>query len=142
MGDTAYSVLELGLHATYQLVTLITTDRLDAVLHDQPAKRTEHTIGRPSVEGLRLPAPETVIQDPHTHLPASHHGLVWSRRANGRNLHQYCTVVLFWIRAFAYSLDSHSFVIHQASVPLKLSFPLTPLKRQSKLSGTKFRSGA
>jgi len=33
IGDTAYSVLELGLHATAQQVTLITTGRLDAVLH-------------------------------------------------------------------------------------------------------------
>jgi len=34
MGDTAYSVLELGLHAQAQQVTLITTGRLDAVLHE------------------------------------------------------------------------------------------------------------
>jgi hypothetical protein len=32
MGDTAYSVLELGLHANAQQVTLVTTGRLDAVL--------------------------------------------------------------------------------------------------------------
>jgi hypothetical protein len=56
MGDTAYSVLELGLHANAQQVTLITTGRLDAVLHEPPPERTRHTIGRPRVEGLRLPA--------------------------------------------------------------------------------------
>ncbi len=58
MGDTAYSVLELGLHAQHQRVTLVTTGRLDAVLHEPPPQRTRHTIGRPRVEGLRLPALE------------------------------------------------------------------------------------
>ena len=47
MGDTAYSVLELGLHAKAQQVTLVTTSRVDAVLHEPPAERTKHTIGRP-----------------------------------------------------------------------------------------------
>ncbi len=36
MGDTAYSVLELGLHAQHQQVTLVTTGWLDAVLHEPP----------------------------------------------------------------------------------------------------------
>jgi hypothetical protein len=62
MGDTAYSVLELGLHANAQQVTLITTGRLDAVLHEPPPERTRHTIGRPRVVGKRLPALEQVLQ--------------------------------------------------------------------------------
>src|SRR5690348_16586054 len=66
IGDTAYSVLELGLHAKAQHVTLITTGRLDAVLHEPPPSRTRHTIGRPRVVGKRLPALEKVLQDPHT----------------------------------------------------------------------------
>src|SRR6266550_6036981 len=53
MGDTAYSVLELGLHANTQRVTLVTTGRLDAVLHEAPPERTQHTIGRPRVVGTR-----------------------------------------------------------------------------------------
>ena len=61
MGDTAYSVLELGQH-----VTLITTGRLDAVLHEPPPQRTQHTIGRPRVVGKRLPALEKVLQDQQT----------------------------------------------------------------------------
>ena|SRR5438876_10068492 len=36
VGVTAYSMLELGLHANTQQVTLFTTGRLDAVLHDPP----------------------------------------------------------------------------------------------------------
>ena len=66
MGDTAYSVLELGLHANHQQVILITTGRLDAVLHEPPPERTQHTIGRPRVVGTRLPALEQVLQDPET----------------------------------------------------------------------------
>jgi hypothetical protein len=66
MGDTAYSVLELGLHANVEQVTLITTGRLDAVLHEPPPERKEHTMGRPRVKGPRLPALEQVLQDPAT----------------------------------------------------------------------------
>jgi hypothetical protein len=66
MGDTAYRVLELGLHANAEQVTLITTGRLDAVLHEPPPERTRHTIGRPRVGGLRLPALEQVLEDPET----------------------------------------------------------------------------
>jgi hypothetical protein len=39
MGDTASRVLELGLHANTQQVTLFTTGLLDAVLHDPPPER-------------------------------------------------------------------------------------------------------
>ena len=60
MGDTAYTVLELGRHAQQQRVTLVTTGRLDAVLHEPPPQRTSHTIGRPRVVGQRLPALEHV----------------------------------------------------------------------------------
>src|SRR5947209_5148167 len=60
MGDTAYSVLELGLHAQQRRVTLVTTGRLDAVLHELPRVRTRHTIGRPRADAFYLPALEQV----------------------------------------------------------------------------------
>lgn len=66
MGDTAYNVLELGLHANTQRVTLITTGRLDAVLHESPPQRSQHTIGRSRVGGERLAALEQLLQDPQT----------------------------------------------------------------------------
>jgi hypothetical protein len=66
MGDTAYTVLELDLHAQAQQVTLITTGRLDVVLHEPPPERTQHTIGRPRVVGKRLSNLETVLQEPHS----------------------------------------------------------------------------
>lgn len=66
MDDTAYTVLERGLQVNAKQVTLITTGRLDAVLHEPPPEHTQHTIGRPRVVGQRLPALETVLQNPET----------------------------------------------------------------------------
>src|SRR5690348_13396113 len=94
MGDTAYSVLELGLHANAQHVTLLTTGRLDAVLHEPPPQRTQHTIGRPRVVGTRLPALEQVLQDPET---------VWQTLSvdwysEGERTVQICTGTALWDR--------------------------------------------
>ena len=66
IGDTAYSILELGLHCVAQQVTLIAPFRLDSVIHQPPEVRTKHTIGRPRVVGKRLPSLETVLHDPKT----------------------------------------------------------------------------
>jgi hypothetical protein len=66
LGDTAYSILELGLHCAAHHVTLIAPFRLDSVIHQIPPKRTEHTIGRPRVVGERLPSLEQVLHDPTT----------------------------------------------------------------------------
>ena len=94
MGDTAYSVLELGLHANAQQVTLITTGRLDAVLHEPPPERARHTIGRPRVVGKRLPALEQVLQDPET---------VWQQLTldwygEGERTVEICTGTALWYR--------------------------------------------
>lgn len=43
MGDTAYSILELGLLANAQQVTLVTTGRLDAVLASRPLPNAPST---------------------------------------------------------------------------------------------------
>jgi hypothetical protein len=66
MGDTAYSVLELGLHAKDLKVTLITPARLDSVLHAPPPERSQHTIGRPRVIGQRLPSLEQILREQET----------------------------------------------------------------------------
>jgi hypothetical protein len=95
MGDTAYTILELGLHANAEQVTLITTGRLDAVLHEPPPERTKHTIGRPRVVGKRLPSLEQVLQDPQT---------VWQSLAldwydqEGKRMVQVCTGTALWYR--------------------------------------------
>jgi hypothetical protein len=94
MGDTAYSVLELGLHANAQQVTLITTGRLDAVLHEPPAVRTQHTIGRPRVVGQRLPALEQVLQDSETVWRK--HSLDWY--GEGERPVEMCMGTALWYR--------------------------------------------
>jgi len=66
MGQTASTILELGLHAKAQRVTLVTTGRLDAVLHEPPPARTQQTSARPRVVGQRLPSLEPVLQNPQT----------------------------------------------------------------------------
>ena len=94
MGDTAYSVLELGLHAKAQHVTLITTGRLDAVLHEPPPERTRHTIGRPRVVGTRLPALEQVLQDPET----AWQKLTLDWYGEGERTLEMCTGTALWYR--------------------------------------------
>ncbi len=94
MGDTAYTILELGLHATHQQVTLITTGRLDAVLHEPPPERTQHTIGRPRVVGQRLPSLEQVLHDSET---------VWQKLTldwygEGERTLEICTGTALWYR--------------------------------------------
>lgn len=95
MGETAYRVLELGRHAQHQQVTLVTTGRRDAVLHEPPAERTRQTMGRPRVVGKRLPALEQVWQDPET---------VWQKLTRdwygeGERTREMCTGTARWDRS-------------------------------------------
>lgn len=94
MGDTAYTVLELGLHAQAQQVTLITTGRLDAVLHEPPPERTRHTIGRPRVVGARKPSLEQILQDPATVW----HKLTLDWYGEGERTLEICTGTALWYR--------------------------------------------
>src|SRR5437588_10779065 len=63
IGDTAYSILELGLHCVSHQVTLIAPFRLDSVIHQPPEARTKQPNGRPRVVGKRLPSLEHVLHD-------------------------------------------------------------------------------
>ncbi len=95
LGDTAVSLLELGLHCQEQQVTLITPFHLDAVLHEPPPARDAHTIGRPRVIGPRLPALEEVLVDPKT---------TWQRLTldwygQGERTLEVCTGTALWYRA-------------------------------------------
>ena len=70
IGDTAYSILELGLCCTRHNVTLVAPLRLDSRLYEPyvPAPGTEgkgHR-GRPQVKGVALPKMSVVLEDPHT----------------------------------------------------------------------------
>jgi hypothetical protein len=95
MGDTAYTVLELGLHAQAKHVTLVTTGHLDAVLHEPPPERTAHTMGRPRVVGHRLPSLEQVLQNPET---------IWQKLTldwygEGKRILEICTGTALWYRS-------------------------------------------
>jgi hypothetical protein len=94
LGDTAYSIVELGLHAKEQRVTLVTTGRLDAVLHEPAPERKEHTMGRPRVVGQRLPCLEHVLQDKH---------MLWQQLTldwygQGKRTVEICTGTALWYR--------------------------------------------
>jgi hypothetical protein len=95
MGDTAYTVLELGLHAKAQHVALITTGRLDAVLHEPPPERSHDTIGRPRVKGLRLPSLEQVLQNPET----AWQELTVNWYGQGERPLEICTGTALWYRS-------------------------------------------
>ncbi|MGH2509654.1 MAG: IS701 family transposase, partial [Ktedonobacteraceae bacterium] len=72
LGDTAYSCLELGVQASRCGVTLITSARLDSVLHAPPPPPEQRRRGgKPQVVGARLPSLDTILTDPET---------VWQRQ--------------------------------------------------------------
>ena len=66
VGDSAYSVIELGLASRRRGVRLIAPLRLDARLFAPAPPRTPGTVGRPRVAGDRLPNLDAVLADPKT----------------------------------------------------------------------------
>ncbi len=64
VGDTAYSILELGLCCVKHQVTLIAPMRWESSLHTPASPRKEGTIGRPRVKGEALPKLNSVLADP------------------------------------------------------------------------------
>jgi hypothetical protein len=66
VGDTAYSILELGLCCAKHNVTLIAPMRWDSSLHESAPPRKKGTIGRPRVKGAALPKLSSVLADPKT----------------------------------------------------------------------------
>ena len=66
VGDSAYSVIELGLACGRRGVGLIAPLRLDARLFAPAPERAPGTVGRPRVAGDRLPNLDVVLADPKT----------------------------------------------------------------------------
>lgn len=66
VGDTAYSILELGLCCRKHNVTLIAPLRWDTALYAPAPPRKPGTIGRPRVKGEALPKLNIVLEDPKT----------------------------------------------------------------------------
>ncbi len=95
LGDTAYSILELGLECQEQQVSLLTPFHLDAALYELPPERDAHPIGRPRVVGSRLPSLEQVLADPNT---------TWQRLSldwygQGERTLEICSGSAWWYRA-------------------------------------------
>jgi hypothetical protein len=117
MGDTASTILELGLHATQQQVTLITPGRLDAVLHDSPPERTQQTIGRPRVVGQRLPSLEQVLQDPETDWQT----LTLNWYGQGERTLEICSGTALWYRYGCDPLPVRWVLIRDPQGPIHLT---------------------
>jgi hypothetical protein len=66
VGDTAYSILELGLCCVKHQVTLVAPMRWDSSLHEPAPLREKSTIGRPRVKGAALPKLSSMLADPKT----------------------------------------------------------------------------
>lgn len=66
VGDSAYSVVELGLCCAKHNVTLIAPLRFDARLYAPAPPRKQGTNGRPPVKGVELPKLHEVLNDPET----------------------------------------------------------------------------
>jgi hypothetical protein len=66
VGDSAYSVVELGLCCAKYNVTLIAPSRFDARLFAPAPPRKPGTNGRPQVKGEELPKLNAVLDDPKT----------------------------------------------------------------------------
>ncbi len=66
VGDSAYSVIELGLSCRRRDVRLIAPLRLDARLFTPAPAKVPGRVGRPRVAGDRLPNLDVVLADPKT----------------------------------------------------------------------------
>ena len=70
VGDSAYSVVELGLCCLEHQVTLVAPLRLDSRLYAPAPPRKPGTNGRPRVKGEELPKLVEVLDDPNTEWQA------------------------------------------------------------------------
>jgi hypothetical protein len=95
LGDSAYSVVELGLCCLHHQIQQIGPLRLDAVLHEPPPPRVPGTKGRRRVVGKRLPSLLAILQDQATiwHLQA------FDWYGKGERSLQVCTGTALWYHA-------------------------------------------
>jgi hypothetical protein len=94
IGDSAYSVVELGTVCRKQQVTLIAPLRFDACLYTPPPRRQPRQMGRPRLVGKRLPQLDQVLCDPHT---------VWHTAwvkwyGQGQQQIEWCSGTALWYR--------------------------------------------
>jgi len=110
----------MGRHATRPQGTLVTTGRVDVVLHASPPERPRQTSGRPCVGGTRLPAPETVFQNPET---------AWQKRTlgwygHGERTLESCTATAVWSRSGADPSDTQPPTAMVSTDPTQTAEPI------------------
>jgi len=94
IGDSAYSVVELGTVCRKQQVTLIAPLRFDACLYTPPPTRQPRQMGRPRLVGTRLPQLDQVLNDSHT---AWH--TTWVKwYGQGQQQIEWCSGTALWYR--------------------------------------------
>ena len=95
LGDSAYNVLELGVHAGKRSVGMITPMRLDSVLREPPPPiERRRKGGKPQVVGLRLPSLEQTLADPETCWQEDE--IFWY--GQGKRKVQWCSGTALWYR--------------------------------------------
>lgn len=95
LGDSAYNVLELGVHARKRSVSMITPMRLDSVLREPPPPIEQRRRGgKPQVVGARLPSLEQVLADPSTAWQEEE--ISWY--GQGKQKVQWCSGTALWYR--------------------------------------------
>ena len=95
LGDGAYSVLELGVHAGKRAIDMITPMRLESVLRDPPPPLDQRRKGgKPQVVGPRLPSLEQVLNNPETCWQEEE--LFWY--GQGQRKVQWCSGTALWYR--------------------------------------------
>jgi hypothetical protein len=108
IGDTAYSILELGLHCVAHHVTLIAPFRLDAVIHQPASARTKHTNAASArcrqTAALSRAGPARFQDGVATH----HRGLVWGRETDSGDMHRNSVMGPLWVDPLADPLGPHS----------------------------------
>lgn len=95
LGDSAYNVLELGVHASKREVSTITPMRLDSVLREPPPPIEQRRKGgKPQVVGPRLPSLEQVLTDSETCWQEKE--IFWY--GQGKRKVQWCSGTALWYR--------------------------------------------
>lgn len=122
-----------GVYAQAKQVTLVTTGRLDAVLHESPPEHTAHPIGRLRVVSPRLPSLEQVSHNPETNWQS----LTLDWYGEGKRQLEIRTGTALWYRSGFASLPIHWVLTrdpagkHPRNPP---SFPLTQPYQQKRSS--------
>jgi len=108
LGDTAYRILDLGLHGVAQHVRLIAPFRLDSVIHQPAQARTKHTITASACGGQTSALARISLAYPQDGVAAPHGGLGRRRQTRRGDLYGHGAVLALWLCSFAHPLGAHA----------------------------------